>query len=167
MTRQLRIGYAQALGLGVHAAKEYLTYAIRQTAFESRGEEWSQRDTIDYFEQQIPEKLKQASVLFAADAGKPVSCLLFSLWKKKAPWLPDVNNYELLYIDTLYVAPEYRRLGIARLLLRMAVRQHPSSTGAVCLHADEDNDKALSLYRSLGFKDCTNFLLGQKGTCRR
>jgi len=152
MTRQLRIGYAQALGLGVHAAKEYLAYAIRQTVNECRGEEWSQRGTINYTEQQIPEKLNQASVIFAADAGKPVGCIMFGLWKEKAPWLPDVNNDEILYIDALYVAPEYRRLGIAKLLLRMAMRQHTSSTGAVCLHTNDGNEKALSLYQRLGFK---------------
>ena len=162
MTRQLRIGFAQALGLGVNVANEYLAYAIRQTVFESQGSEWSEQYSIHYLENDIPNKLKQASVIFATDAGRPVGCILFGFQKRKAPWLPDANNYELLYIDTLYVAPEYRRQGIAKLLIKMAVRQHVSSTGAVLLVADDDNEKALALYHSLGFKD-VSFIRASSG----
>ncbi len=54
-------------------------------------------------------------------------------------------------ILTLAVDPAHRRKGIARRLIEAAARQLPADT--LFLEVAEDNDPAISLYRSVGFEE--------------
>lgn len=63
---------------------------------------------------------------------------------ERAPW-PDTPTCP--FIIELFVAPAYRRRGIARLLLACC------ATTTVALRVDDSNAPALTLYRSLGFHD--------------
>lgn len=57
------------------------------------------------------------------------------------------------YIDSLAVAPQHRRQGIATLLLRAAIAKATSLRLPAALLVDELNPNAERLYRSLGFTD--------------
>ena len=152
MTGHLRIGYAQALILNVSTANQYLLHAVMQTVNEGSAREWSERQTLQYITEDFPEKVNQPSVIFATVDGKPVGCISFGRQGNIAPWIPSEDEYARLFIDTLYVEPEYRRQGIAKLLIRMAINEHFSTTAPICLYTTVGNEKALNLYHSIGFK---------------
>lgn len=59
----------------------------------------------------------------------------------------------LAYIETIEVAPEFRRRGVAMELLR-CVESSATLAGAaqIWLHVDENNDAAIQLYRAQGYQ---------------
>jgi ribosomal protein S18 acetylase RimI-like enzyme len=64
------------------------------------------------------------------------------------------------FIDELYVRPRYRRRGIGRHLLALAV-QEAQGLGARVLHlfVDRNNPRARALYASLGFAPRERYLV--------
>lgn len=68
--------------------------------------------------------------------------------------LPDETDDKELYIDTLYVVPKWRGLGVGRELLdRTARSAYPTYRKRAGLLVAKDNDRARRLYKSLGFRD--------------
>ncbi len=55
-----------------------------------------------------------------------------------------------VYIDSLYVAPEYRGTGIARGLIGHVVSRQPAETFGLLV--EPENERAKRLYENLGFK---------------
>ncbi len=56
------------------------------------------------------------------------------------------------YVNTLYVKEEYRKLGLASLLLDLVKMEATNAQcPSVCLHCYADNTPALKLYQSAGF----------------
>lgn len=139
------------LGLSVATAKKFLKTAVAETV-NGGGYNWNDEMVSRHIEESIQERFWYPSVIFAVDNGKPVGCILFGLQGNIAPWIRDDVVYKKVFIDTLYVSPEYRRQGIAKLLIRMAVAEHASETAPVILNVLASNENALALYQSIGFK---------------
>lgn len=98
-------------------------------------------------------KREDHEMILAVSEGKPAGmCVL--LWKA----VPDDPNYPLLprvngHIDDLYVAPEFRRQGIATLLCREAERlAYEKGVQTLSLMVWSFNEKAMALYRKEGFE---------------
>jgi ribosomal-protein-alanine N-acetyltransferase len=57
------------------------------------------------------------------------------------------------YIQTLEVAPQHRRRGIARELLnRLETSAHAAGASEIWLHVDAENAAAIALYRARGYQ---------------
>ena len=67
-------------------------------------------------------------------------------------WEPETNSDEI-YLDSLYVIPEYRKRGIASLLIRAAIARYRDFGKPFGLLVEPHNSKAHKLYKELGFKD--------------
>lgn len=70
------------------------------------------------------------------------------------------NHLNSYYINTLYVAPEYRGLGFATLLLDLAQAYvQKKDLCSIVLHCYQDNKKALKMYKNYGFEivDIVNY----------
>ena len=153
------------LGLSVATAKQFLKTAVAETV-NGGGYNWNDEMVSRHIEESIQERFWYPSVIFAADNGRPVGCILFGLQGNVAPWIRDDEHYKKIFIDTLYVSPEYRRMGIAKLLIRMAVAEHASEAAPVILNVLRSNENALALYQSIGFKmfsfHSAHYSVGQK-----
>ncbi|MDR0292719.1 MAG: GNAT family N-acetyltransferase [Oscillospiraceae bacterium] len=57
---------------------------------------------------------------------------------------------ESLFISKIYVRGEYRKMGIARLLLGRAVNEHPKAR-RVWLTVNKGNETAIASYKRMGF----------------
>jgi ribosomal protein S18 acetylase RimI-like enzyme len=70
---------------------------------------------------------------------------------RRAPW-PDTPDCP--FVIELFVAPEHRRQGLARLLLHEAMTVVAAAAAAeIALRVAEDNVAARGLYASLGFSE--------------
>lgn len=89
------------------------------------------------------------SVVFAADAGAGQLGGFTQLYRSFC----SVELHELIYLYDLFVAPEFRRKGIATALMD-AARQYGLERGAGRLQLETavDNARAQSLYEGLGWK---------------
>ncbi len=58
-----------------------------------------------------------------------------------------------LHIANVAVNPEYRRQGVAKIMLVAALADRKSGCSHAFLDVRESNDAAICLYRSLGFKE--------------
>lgn len=70
--------------------------------------------------------------------------------------LPTYSNEAggmVLWIDELYVRPEFRGRGLGRELLRYVCSGHGGKASAVRLEVTRSNRRAADLYRSEGFQD--------------
>lgn len=69
-------------------------------------------------------------------------------------WLPGLGERErFVYVSNLAVSPHFRRLGIARnLLIEVEQFARRWNRADISLHAMENNDGALNLYRALGYR---------------
>lgn len=79
--------------------------------------------------------------------GSPVGQLMITFeWS-------DWRNGAIWWIQSVYVAPDWRRRGVYA-ALHQAVRRRARETGAVGLrlYVDEDNAAARAVYRALGMK---------------
>lgn len=93
------------------------------------------------------------NMILAVSEGTPAGmCIL--LWKA----IPNDPNYPLLprlsgHIDDLYVAPEFRRRGIATLLLQEAEKLAKAhGANSLTLMVWSFNESAITLYSNQGFQ---------------
>ena len=71
-------------------------------------------------------------------------------------YIPKVSRWKKghVYVDELWVAPEYRRRGIGRALMSTAdkLKETLEATG-IRLYVNHNSPEALSLYRSCGYTE--------------
>lgn len=67
-------------------------------------------------------------------------------------WEPETNAKEI-YLDSLYVIPEYRNKGIASFLIKSSIDKYRHIGKPFGLLVEPNNSKAHKLYSELGFKD--------------
>ena len=67
-------------------------------------------------------------------------------------WEPETNSKEI-YLDSLYVIPEYRNRGIASSLIKAAMERYKDIGKPFGLLVEPNNTKAHKLYNELGFKE--------------
>lgn len=67
-------------------------------------------------------------------------------------WEPETNPNEI-YLDSLYVIPEYRNRGVATSLLNAAIDKYKNIGKPFGLLVEPHNSKAHKLYKELGFKE--------------
>ena len=67
-------------------------------------------------------------------------------------WEPETNSNEI-YLDSLYVVPEYRNRGIASSLIKAAIEKYKNIGKPFGLLVEPHNTKAHKLYNELGFKE--------------
>ncbi|MCH5226639.1 MAG: GNAT family N-acetyltransferase [Muribaculaceae bacterium] len=67
-------------------------------------------------------------------------------------WEPETNSKEI-YLDSLYVIPEYRNRGIASSLIKAAIDNYRNIGKPFGLLVEPHNTKAHKLYKELGFKE--------------
>lgn len=67
-------------------------------------------------------------------------------------WEPETNSNEI-YLDSLYVIPEYRNRGIASSLIKAAMERYKDKGKPFGLLVEPHNTKAHKLYKELGFKE--------------
>lgn len=113
-------------------------YAIEERCFEPPV-----RFTRRYLRQII--ESRGSATWIAEEDGKPAG---FSV----VEWTGE-REKSLAYIQTIEVAPEYRRRGIGLELLRRA-EASAAAAGAllIWLHVDAENEAALQLYRAQGYE---------------
>ena len=76
-------------------------------------------------------------------------------------WEPETNSNEI-YLDSLYVIPEYRNRGIASSLIKAVIEKYVKIGKPFGLLVEPNNSKAHKLYKELGFKDdCVNNFCGE------
>lgn len=119
--------------------------------FDARSSGW-RAGYCTYFSEK--QQAGKAQLFLAFDGGKPVGMTIVSL----------LDNYRtaafgsrFAYVNSVYVYPAYRRRGIARRLMEMALawaREHRCSQ--VRLRASDDGRP---LYEQLGFRASTEMQL--------
>ena len=67
-------------------------------------------------------------------------------------WETETNSNEI-YLDSLYVIPEYRNRGIASSLIKAAMEKYRNIGKPFGLLVEPHNTKAHKLYKDLGFKE--------------
>ena len=60
----------------------------------------------------------------------------------------DLDWYNGWYIGEIYLIPEYRGMGIGRIVMQNEIDNHD----LIRLNVFKDNDHAIELYKSLGFE---------------
>lgn len=65
--------------------------------------------------------------------------------------LDDETSEDEIYIDTLMVAPDYRRQGLGAMLVEATVRRYAQTGKSFGLLVDYENKEARKLYEKLGF----------------
>lgn len=85
---------------------------------------------------------------FAVDCKKHLlGSLLISLeWSNEAGGM-------VVWLEELYVRPEYRGKGIGTALIRHALTEYSGKARRFRLEAEPANESAIRLYRKLGFRD--------------
>ncbi|MGZ9586700.1 GNAT family N-acetyltransferase [Paenibacillus marinisediminis] len=81
-------------------------------------------------------------------------------------YLPKVGKYNgrgHIYIDELWIEPSYRRLGLAKLLLKQADKlAECKNASGIRLYVNPDNTSAMDLYKNDGFHPSSSALLMEK-----
>lgn len=78
--------------------------------------------------------------------GKLVGWICFVLIPK-----PD-HRIGMIYVDELWTAPEYRRLGVAKVLMQKAIgKASEMKLWKVRLYVGKDNPAARGFYKKMGF----------------
>jgi len=104
------------------------------------------------YAQQLAQATNAAFV--AEDAGKIVGYVYGFVYE-----IPHFFLRPVAALDALFVEEEYRRRGIARELIR-AFREYAAENGAcrIDLKVLSRNEKALALYRGLGFSEAKKYM---------
>lgn len=66
----------------------------------------------------------------------------------------DETSPDEIYLDSLAVSPDYRKQGIATMLIKAFAEKYSDSEKPIGLLVDYDKPNARRLYESLGFKPC-------------
>jgi ribosomal protein S18 acetylase RimI-like enzyme len=91
----------------------------------------------------------ESVVLLATDSAHPGVGVGFTQLYRT---FSSVSACRILVLNDLYVAPEYRRHGVARLLMEAArALAAEEGVGRILLETAEDNVQAQRLYESLGY----------------
>lgn len=64
---------------------------------------------------------------------------------------------EIIYLEGVYVNPEFRGTGLARRCFAQLCENLLTKTRSVCVLANEENEKAHAFYRMCGFKRISNY----------
>lgn len=59
----------------------------------------------------------------------------------------------VIWIEEIYVLPEYRGLGIGKAYFEYLIKNRSEKIRRLRLEAEKENEKAIKLYRSLGFTE--------------
>ena len=84
--------------------------------------------------------------------AKANELLEWNVTKEADNWEPETNSKEI-YLDSLYVIPEYRNRGIASSLIKAAMERYKDIGKPFGLLVEPHNTKAHKLYNELGFKE--------------
>ena len=121
-----------------HPADFEQIYAIEEACFDS-----ALRFDRDYMKQLTG---RAASVTWTAEEGNRLAGFIIVEWTK-------AQRGFVAYVQTIEVDPAFRRLGVARQLLRHAEQSARDARATVIwLHVDESNHAALALYRGCGYQ---------------
>ena len=114
-------------------------------------------------ETDVAEVMRLESICFDSEAWDEVSflyrigheesflCLVATCGDDFCGYIATCSQFEEMYIDSLAVAPEYRRRGIAKMLIDEA--NHLKKPQRIVLEVRESNTPARALYKSLGFRE--------------
>jgi len=94
--------------------------------------------------------------LIAERDGQPVGCLLVTYeWS-------DWRNGDFWWIQSVYVAPDARRLGVFRALYGDAAsRARQADAVGLRLYVETENARAQRTYRELGMEECRYLMYEQ------
>lgn len=91
---------------------------------------------------------------FSLAVADPAACNYVLFWDQRlAGYVVTFRRAEAFLIANLAVAPEFRRRGVARILLRKAMEKgERMGASFAVLDVRESNREAIALYRSFGFR---------------
>jgi hypothetical protein len=69
----------------------------------------------------------------------------------------QAESSEVIYLEGVYVAPEFRGSGLARRCFSQLCEMLLRKTRSICVLANEENEKAHAFYRMCGFKRISNY----------
>jgi len=93
----------------------------------------------------IAEPARGRIVLFMEGLAVRGYALLIPFWSNEF-------GGNLVFIDELFVKPEFRNQGIGRAFIEFILRQHPFEAVAAVLEVSPSNKRARRLYESIGFR---------------
>ena len=117
-------------------------------AMESEGYALDYGRTLKGVESVLQDDNKGRYVLAFID-GKPVASLMIT-----REW-SDWNCCWYLWIQSVYVSPDYRKNGIYKAMYEEVLRLAKSEgVSQVRLYVDKDNKKAQTVYQKVGMSEC-------------
>ena len=117
-------------------------------AMESEGYALDYERTLKGVESVLQDDTKGRYVLAVID-GKPVASLM--LTREWSDW----NCCWYLWIQSVYVSPDYRKNGIYKAMYEEVMRLAKSEgISQVRLYVDKDNKKAQTVYQKVGMSEC-------------
>lgn len=140
--------------LHIEIAPRDLSYAADVARFqvdmamESEGYALDYERTLKGVESVLQDDTKGRYVLAVID-GKPVASLM--LTREWSDW----NCCWYLWIQSVYVSPDYRKNGIYKAMYEEVMRLAKSEgISQVRLYVDKDNKKAQTVYQKVGMSEC-------------
>ena len=117
-------------------------------AMESEGYALDYERTLKGVESVLLDDTKGRYVLAVID-GKPVASLM--LTREWSDW----NCCWYLWIQSVYVSPDYRKKGIFKAMYEEVLKLAKSEgVSQVRLYVDKDNKKAQTVYQKAGMSEC-------------
>ena len=117
-------------------------------AMESEGYALDYKRTLKGVEAVLQDEDKGRYVL-AVIEGKPIASLM--LTREWSDW----NCCWYLWIQSVYVSPDYRKNGIYKAMYEEVMRLAKSEgISQVRLYVDKDNKKAQTVYQKVGMSEC-------------
>lgn len=111
------------------------------------------RDMEKYFGSVDP-STHERTLIFLAQVGERVAGKAELLLAPKSVYEENPAVPHVGYVKRVIIAPDYRKLGLARLLMQHIIdyARHELALAALDLHVWEQNIPAIRLYESLGFE---------------
>lgn len=117
-------------------------------ALESEGLTLDHERTLNGVKAVLQDESKGRYVLAIVD-GKPVGSLM--LTREWSDW----NCCWYLWIQSVYISPDYRQKGVYRAMYNEVLHLAKSEgVTQVRLYVDKDNEKAQKVYQKLGMSEC-------------